>query len=243
MLQSCRNAVIYGLFIALSSQIVNTDAVARSYTFQGRHYSSLHKARQRPAFGAGNVIQCTVFAKQDAGIVLPGNARDWWANAAGVYQRGEQPEPGSVLAFAANVRMPLGHVAVVSNVVDSRTISIDQAHWNSRGVTRDIEVKDVSEDNDWSAVRVQLGHNGDFGSIYPTRGFIYARPDTTGRIVEASVRAPLPAMDRAPADLRRASARHHDTIAVEVAEMPHVTRGLDLSLNGIGDDAPDRAFQ
>jgi surface antigen len=202
MLQSCRNAVIYGLFIALSSQIVNTDAVARSYTFQGRHYSSLHKARQRPAFGAGNVIQCTVFAKQDAGIVLPGNARDWWANAAGVYQRGEQPEPGSVLAFAANVRMPLGHVAVVSNVVDSRTIS-----------------------------------------IYPTRGFIYARPDTTGRIVEASVRAPLPAMDRAPADLRRASARHHDTIAVEVAEMPHVTRGLDLSLNGIGDDAPDRAFQ
>ena len=35
----------------------------------------------------------------------------------------------------------------------------------------------------------------------------------------------------------------YGAIAVEVAEMPHVTRGLDLSLNGIGDDAPDRAFQ
>jgi hypothetical protein len=188
------------------------------------------------------VIQCTAFAKQDAGIVLPGNARDWWANAAGVYQRGEQPEPGSVLAFAANVRMPLGHVAVVSGLVDSRTITIDQAHWNSRGVTRDIEVKDVSEDNDWSAVRVQLGHAGDFGSIYPTRGFIYARPDT-GRIVEAAVHTPMPAMDRPPADLRRGARRGHDTIAVEVAEMPKVTRGLDLSLDGIGNDAPDRAFQ
>ena len=239
MLQSCRNAVVYGIFISLFSPVINTNAVARSYTFQGRHYSSLH--RHRPGVGGG-VIQCTAFAKQDAGIALPGNARDWWANAAGVYQRGEQPEPGSVLAFAANVRMPLGHVAVVSNVVDSRTISIDQAHWNSRGVTRDIEVKDVSEDNDWSAVRVQLGHDGDFGSIYPTRGFIYARPDS-GRIIEASVRTPVPAMDRPPADLRRGAARHHDTVPVEVAEMPHVTRGLDLSLNGIGDDAPDRAFQ
>jgi len=242
MLQSCRDAVVYGLFITFCSQAINTEAVARSYTFQGRHYSSLHRARHRPAFGSGHVIQCVAFAKQDAGIELPGNARDWWANAAGVYQRGKAPEPGSVLAFAANVRMPLGHVAVVSDVVDSRTISIDQAHWNSRGVTRDIEVKDVSEDNDWSAVRVQLGHNGDFGSIYPTRGFIYARPDS-GRIIEASVRTPLPAMDRPPADLRRTAARHHEAIAVEVAEMPRATRGLDLSLNGIGDDAPDRAFQ
>jgi hypothetical protein len=241
MLQSCRNAVIYGVFITLSSQVINTKAVASSYTFHGRHYSSIHPAGHRPAVGGGRVIQCVAFAKQDAGIELAGNARDWWANAAGVYQRGKQPELGSVLAFAANVRMPLGHVAVVSEVVDSRTISIDQAHWNSRGVTRDIVVKDVSEDNDWSAVRVQLGHNGDFGSIYPTRGFIYARPDS-GRIIEASAHTPLPAMDRAPADLRRAAERHHGTVAVEVAEMPRTTRGLDLSLNGIGNDAPDRAL-
>ena len=242
MLQSCRNAVVYGFFIVLSSVVVNTNALASSNTSHHHHYSFSSNARQRAAYGAGHVIQCVTFAKQDAGIELPGNARDWWANAAGVYQRGEQPEPGSVLAFAANVRMPLGHVAVVSAVVDSRTISIDQAHWNSRGVTRDIEVKDVSEDNDWSAVRVQLGHAGDFGSIYPTRGFIYARPDT-GRIIEASVRTPVPAMGRPPADLRRHVPRAHDPIAVEVAEVPHVTRGLDLSLNGIGNDAPDRAFQ
>ncbi|MEJ0045989.1 MAG: CHAP domain-containing protein [Rhodospirillales bacterium] len=193
-------------------------------------------------FGGGRVIQCVAFAKQDAGIVLPGNARDWWANAAGVYQRGARPEPGSVLAFAANGRMPLGHVAVVSAVVDSRTISIDQAHWNSRGVTRDIEVKDVSEENDWSAVRVQLAHAGSFGSIYPTRGFIYARPDN-GRIIEASARTPMPAMDEPPADLRIGTRRHHSAIAIEVAEVPHPSRGLDLSLNGIGNDAPDRAFQ
>jgi len=202
----------------------------------------MRQARHRVPFGAGRVIQCVAFAKQDAGIELSGNARDWWGNAAGVYQRGAEPEPGSVLAFAANVRMPLGHVAVVSAVVDSRTISIDQAHWNSRGVTRDIEVVDVSENNDWSAVRVQLGHGGDFGSIYPTRGFIYARPDS-GRIIEASVRTPMPTLDQAPADLRHGTSRRHEAIAVEVAEVPHPTRGLDLSLNGIGNDAPDRAFQ
>ena len=242
MLQSCRNAVTYSLFIVLSSQVINTTALASSNTSRERHYSYVRNARHRVAFGAGHVVQCVAFAQQDAGIVLPGNARDWWANAAGVFQRGEQPEPGSVLAFAANSRMPLGHVAVVSAVIDNRTISIDQAHWNSRGVVRDIEVKDVSEENDWSAVRVQLGHAGDFGSIYPTRGFIYARPDT-GRIIEASARAPMPAMDRPPADLRRAAARHAEAIAVEVAEMPHAVRGLDLSLNGIGNDAPDRAFQ
>ncbi len=189
------------------------------------------------------MIQCVAFAKQDAGIVLPGNARDWWGNAAGLYQRGQAPEQGSVLSFSANGRMPLGHVAVVSNVMDSRTITIDQAHWNSRGVTRDIEVKDVSDNNDWSAVRVEMGHGGPFGSIYPTHGFIYARPDS-GTIVEASAHAPMPDLDRAPADLRHSYARHHQSGGtIEVAEMPAPTRGLDLTLPGIGSDAPDRAFQ
>ena len=142
---------------------------------------SYHRGRSRGhggvryAYGA-HVIQCVAFAKEDAGIVISGNARDWWGRAEGIYERGSRPEEGSVLSFRANGRMPLGHVAVVSGIEDSRTIVIDQAHWMGRGITRDMEVKDVSQNNDWSAVRVQLGHGGAFGSIYPTHGFIYPRP-------------------------------------------------------------------
>jgi hypothetical protein len=186
------------------------------------------------------VIQCVAFAKQDAGILISGNARDWWSNAAGVYQRGVRPEAGSVLSFRENGRMPLGHVAVVSSVVDSRTIQIDQAHWDSRGITRDIVVKDVSDDNDWSAVRVQLGRGGEFGSIYPTHGFIYPRPDN-GTLVANDVPAPVPALGRAPSDLRGTLRGRHGII--EVAEEPQAAHGLDLTVEGIANDAPYRDFK
>ncbi|MDX2290724.1 MULTISPECIES: hypothetical protein, partial [Streptomyces] len=120
------------------------------------------------------------------------------------------------------------------------TIVIDQAHWNSRGITRDIQVKDVSENNDWTAVRVELSRSGSFGSIYPTHGFIYPRPDS-GRIVTASTRAPMPELDPAPADLRRTLRRHRtEGAALEVAAAPGALRGLDLSVPGLLTDAPDR---
>ena len=156
----------------------------------------------------GSGIQCVAFARVETGIQISGNAVNWWENAAGVYQRGARPELGSVLNFRANARMHLGHVAVVTNVVDSRQIDIDQANWPGPGiyagsVARDIRVVDVSPDNDWSAVRVALGHTGDFGSVYPTFGFIYDRADR-GNVVTASAipAAPLPSLNPAPSDLR-----------------------------------------
>ncbi len=194
----------------------------------------VHFAEMR-ASGVAHVIQCVAFAKQDAGIEISGNARDWWSNAEGVYERGSRPENGSVLSFRENGRMPLGHVAVVSAVEDSRTIVIDQSHWNGPGITRDLEVKDVSEDNDWSAVRVQLGHGGGFGSIYPTHGFIYPRPDR-GVMVANLTHAAMPDLDRAPADLRQNWHRVRET---EVAEAPEPRRGLDLTLP-VSFDPPSR---
>jgi surface antigen len=250
MSQTGRKALVLSLIIALGSNFTSNVAFAKSIhatniRHTGFHLSQIrarnaalrHAALRRRHVG-GSVLQCVAFAKQDAGIVIAGNARDWWYNAEGTYQRGHAPEAGSVLSFAATGRMPLGHVAVVSNVVDARTITIDQSHWGSRGITRDIEVKDVSENNDWTAVRVQLGHGGDYGSIYPTHGFIYARADD-GRIVEATNHAPMPRLSRAPADLRVRRAAP----AMEVAEVPDVHRGLDLTLPGIASDAPDRGLQ
>ncbi len=180
-------------------------------------------ASEAPAlsYGHSGGIQCVAFARSDSGIELSGNANRWWDNAAGIYERGSRPESGSVLNFRSNSAMRLGHVAVVNQVVDSRTIQIDHANWGGPGavrggISRDISVVDVSPYNDWSAVRVALGHSTEYGSIYPTFGFIYNRPDR-GRMVTAStVAAPVPALNPAPRDLRGSVRDSFD----EVAEAP-----------------------
>ncbi len=171
---------------------------------------------------SGGTIQCVTFARADSGIELSGNASAWWDHAAGVYQRGNRPEAGSVLNFRANGSMRLGHVAVVDQVVDSRTIQIDHANWGGPGairggISRDIYVVDVSPTNDWSAVRVALGHSGEFGSIYPTYGFIYNRPDRGQMVASYDHSAPMPMLNPAPRDLR---GRYSDTAYDEVAEAP-----------------------
>ena len=122
-------------------------------------------------------ISCVPYARSVTGMAVSGNAWQWWASAAGTYERGARPESGSVLNFRSTGRMSLGHVAVVSGVIDSREITIDHANWAGGGISRGVRVMDVSEGNDWSAVRVSLGNNGAYGSVYPTYGFIYNRPD------------------------------------------------------------------
>jgi len=243
-----RKAIIFGIVVGLGGTAASNEAAAHSIHGKNRHHShatfiraALHHHagfyRHGRHYGAARVIQCVAFAKQAAGIIISGNARDWWYNAQGVYERGHAPEPGSVLSFSAIGRMPLGHVAVVSEVLDSRTITIDQAHWAGRGVSRDVVVKDVSENNDWTAVRVQLTHEGAFGSIYPTHGFIYARSDS-GHVIEATSYAPVPDLGPTP------GARHHKPGSdLEVAEVPDRHTGLDLTLPAIASDAPDRGLQ
>ncbi len=188
-------------------------ASARGYSSRGRvHYAG---------------ISCVPFAREATGITVAGNAWQWWDNSAGTYQRGAVPEPGGVLAFRSNGRMRLGHVAVVSKVVNSREIEIDQANWAGGGIARGVPVVDVSENNDWTAVRVGLGRSDSFGSIYPTYGFIYDRPDDGTLLTAITVPAVQPALNEAPADLRAlpgravvASAHRKAQKYDEVAEAP-----------------------
>ena len=187
-----------------------------------RHMALSGRSYGHSGYSGGGGIQCVTFARADTGIELSGNARDWWYNAAGVYQRGNRPEPGSVLNFRANGSMPMGHVSVVSQVVDGRTLVVDHANWGGPGairggVSRDISVVDVSPNNDWSAVRVGLGHSGDYGSIYPTYGFIYNRPDAGTILASAGGSTAIPAMNPAPRDLRP---RNDYAAYDEVAEAP-----------------------
>jgi surface antigen len=135
-------------------------------------------------------LSCVPFARMATGMTITGDARYWWNNAAGSYARGSRPERGSVLAFMASGGMSRGHVAVVSRVVNARTILVDHSNWAGPGirkgtVMRGVTIVDVSDRNDWSSVRVQVGHNDDaFGRTYPTYGFIYNRPEG-GRVLTA----------------------------------------------------------
>jgi len=183
-------------------------------------------AARQPAAGTRNVarssgISCVPYARELSGISVAGNAWQWWDNASGQYARGFRPEAGSVLTFRGNSRMRLGHVAVVRQVVNGREVIVDHANWPGTGVrggvSRGVTVVDVSEANNWSAVRVQLSRTGDFGSVYPTYGFIYNRRDTGVMTAEVSHPTPQPAINRVPADLRPAAERPWRTVE-EVAE-------------------------
>lgn len=186
----------------------NARAIKAGMTQAHSRYATGNRTVARYARGG---ISCVPFARDNTGIEVAGNAAQWWSNSEGVYQRGQRPEVGSVLNFRANGRMRMGHVAVVSRIIDARNIEIDHANWAGPGggrgaVSRNVNVVDVSTNNDWTAVRVSLGRSGDYGSVYPTYGFIYDRPDS-GTLVANTSRAPAPVLNTAPRDLRPASER------------------------------------
>lgn len=117
-------------------------------------------------------IWCVPFARAVSGVEIRGNAKTWWDQAKGRYARGAEPRVGAVMAFAASRSMPKGHVAVVSKVIDARTVLVDQANWERNRITLDTVVVDVSEKGDWSRVRVANGA-GTLGRVNPVHGFIY----------------------------------------------------------------------
>jgi surface antigen len=154
-------------------------------------------------------ISCVPYVRSVTGMDISGNAHTWWSNAAGSYARGHRPERGAVLSFRSSGGMRLGHVAVVSRVVNSREVLIDHANWEGPGirkgtVIRGASVVDVSDRNDWSAVRVQVGRDDNaYGRVYPVNGFIYNRPDN-GRILTAQADGGFEELAEAPSSPHQA---------------------------------------
>ncbi|HVY15057.1 MAG TPA: CHAP domain-containing protein [Rhodopila sp.] len=121
-------------------------------------------------------IECAPFARALTGVSLTGDAADWWLQARGLYDRSDTPAVGSILVLRRSRRLPEGHVAVVSEVLSARQITVTQANWVHGRVTQDQLVEDVSGAGDWSLVRVWWPPAGQMGvTDYPTFGFI--RPD------------------------------------------------------------------
>lgn len=140
---------------------------------------------------------CVAYALALSDIEVRGNAWAWWDNAAGRYERGHRPAVGSVLVFRRTPAMRLGHVSVVSAVVDRRTILVDHS-WTGDRLYRGVRVIDTSPDNDWSSVRVWNPRYNVLGRTdYPIYGFIYS-PSWRGgsRPAIAVAAAPMPEPQR-----------------------------------------------
>jgi len=159
------------------------------------------------ASGGGN---CVAYARELTGIRIDGNAASWWPHAEGRYERGHTPVVGAVLVFKPYAGMRVGHVAVVTHVVGSREVLVDQANWVRGRVTKAMSVVDASPLNDWTSVKVQFA--GTHGRENPTYGFIYPHV-LPAHFAEADV-AP-PRERRHPLHAARAAhatdrAQHHE---------------------------------
>ncbi|MEJ7925835.1 CHAP domain-containing protein [Sphingobium sp. AN641] len=125
--------------------------------------------------GAADVLQCVPYARTVSGVDLRGDALTWWDQAENRFKRGHKPKKGAVLAFRPYGPMTLGHVAVVSKVLGDRQVLVRHANWSAPGaIEEDVLAIDVSEQGDWSAVRVWHSPTGQMGArTNPTFGFIY----------------------------------------------------------------------
>ena len=150
-------------------------AAPHAFSFLARVLLGLGLAVAAAAPAAAH-LQCAPYAREVSGIDIHGNAGTWWGQAAGHYRRGAEPQVGAVLAFQPSRAMPIGHVAVVAEVVDSRHVLLNHANWSGHGqIERGALAEDVSPNGDWSVVRVWYAPQGSLGlRTNPTFGFIYA---------------------------------------------------------------------
>jgi hypothetical protein len=181
------------------------------------------------AIAKSRYLQCVPYARQISGIQIRGNAKTWWGQAAGRYERGQAPRVGAVMALPGYGKMRLGHVATVSAIVNDREIRLSHANWSRRGgIERNVRAIDVSEKGDWSRVRIWFASNGDLGTTsYPVSGFIYPNgatgPNFTGDVQMAAV---LPAKAPATPKTRQAPLISDDVFALAEKEQVSFAAGV-----------------
>lgn len=130
-----------------------------------------------PAPPAEGRMQCVPYARAYTGIYIRGDAWTWWKSSAGLYSRGNVPEPFSLLVLAQTDRLRAGHLSVVVGVDGPREIRVSHANWlNDERILENVPAIDVSERNDWSQIRFWNPATGDFGRAYDAYGFVYRNP-------------------------------------------------------------------
>lgn len=137
-------------------------------------------------------LQCVPYARSISSVSIRGDAWTWWRSAAGRYGRDSGPVVGSILVLKRTNHLRYGHVAVVSRVLNSREILVNHANWLNRGrIHKDLTVRDVSANNDWSLVRVWYTPGNILGKRrYPAYGFIHPRQTRVLRLQQPIMQGP-----------------------------------------------------
>lgn len=119
-------------------------------------------------------LQCVPFAREESGVEIYGNANTWWRQARGRYETAQTPEEGGVMVLRGYNSAARGHVAVVREIVSPRLIIVDHANWLNAGeITRNVPIRDVSPNGDWSQVQVWHVPGRHWGArTYQVQGFI-----------------------------------------------------------------------
>ena len=126
---------------------------------------------------ASSADQCVPYARLHSGINIYGDAYTWWSQAQHRYGRQSDPRKGAVMVLAGYAGPSRGHLAVVRRIVSRREIRIDHANWFEDGtIYVNNPVQDVSEENDWTRVRIWNMRTGAWGgNVYNVQGFILAK--------------------------------------------------------------------
>jgi hypothetical protein len=185
MLSPCVRIAALAFMAAGLAGCASDQAIYSSPSAEPDAKLALEPPQQKP-------LQCVPYAREHSSVKLYGDAWTWWNQAAGKFSRRSLPQPGAVMALAGYAGPERGHVAVVRSLVSLREIRIDHANWLGDGaIYLDDPVADVSENNDWSQVKVWNIKTGGWGSrIYPVQGFI--GPDD-GDVPDGRQAPPTPA--------------------------------------------------
>lgn len=178
---------------AVLQQIKPTESPVRYARLNAADTFTAPKKRARPAADLPKPLlaeivvperplQCVPYARALSDIQIRGNAWTWWEQAAGRYPRSTHPKTGAVMVLKRK-QNGLGHVAYVEEVIDNRTVLVSHANWLNKGrLHNHAPVIDVSEANDWSAVRFWNTEGGHFGgNTYYPYGFIHQNMTVASR--------------------------------------------------------------
>ncbi len=137
-------------------------------------------------------LECVPYARRITDVSIRGNAWTWWRSAGGRYRRNGKPALGSILVLKRTSRLRYGHVAVVSRVLNNREILVEHANWLNRGrIHYNTLVRDVSSNNNWSAVRVWYTPGNTLGKrTYAAYGFIHPNQARALRLRQPRMQGP-----------------------------------------------------